>query len=82
MVIAWVTRHIWWRNGVRLVLLRTESFIRLHAFDENLYPKGNSTKNINNARLRPTKDDPCYEQAQNQVIPGHHPPSVQGAGNL
>jgi len=32
LLTAWATRHIWWTNGVRLVLLGAEVFIRLHAF--------------------------------------------------
>jgi hypothetical protein len=41
-------------DGVRLVLLESESFIRLHAFDDFLLENIKTSKSVNNASLNPS----------------------------
>jgi len=63
LVTAWATRHIWWTNGFRLVLLEPEAFIRLHALYNCLCFKVNLNKSTNNASLNPAQSGPWCDQA-------------------
>jgi len=64
LVIRWAIHLNWWTNGVRLVLLEPEAFIRLHAFDKQLCIKTIFNKSVNNASLTPTQGGPSYDQAR------------------
>ncbi len=51
-------------NGVRLVLLGAEAFVRLHAFDKLLCTKKFFNKNVNNANLTSPQSGRHYDQTQ------------------
>ena len=49
-------------DGVRLVLLEAESFIRLHAFVDILLVNIKTSKSVNNASLTPSGiDETCFK---------------------